>query len=58
MVDRVVACIIADYIETLSEMVNHNRVLEKLEEQGYTEVEVDRALRELGAIAGRDIGIL
>lgn len=50
------ACIVIDYLEALEERVNHNSIMEKLEEDGFTETEIDQALK--GTIAGRSCGIL
>lgn len=47
------------YIEMVEEARgNHNAVLAMMSERGYTEREIDSALKALGKIAGRDCGIL
>lgn len=52
------ACAIIDYIEALEERTNHNSIMEKLQNDGYTEKELDEACKALGKIAGRTFSIL
>ncbi len=49
---------VISYIEALEERVNHNTIMHDLMEKGYTEIEIDSALKALGKIAGRDCGIV
>lgn len=59
MLTREQAGHIVYYISAVEEARgNHNLVLEKMAEEGYTEKEIDDALKALGAIAGQDCGIL
>jgi hypothetical protein len=59
MLTRDEAAHVVYYISAVEECHgNHNRVLEKMTEDGYTEREIDAALKALGKIAGQDCGIL
>lgn len=50
---------IVTYIQAVEELKGHHpHVVEYLKECGYTEKEIDEALKALGRIAGRDCGIL
>lgn len=49
---------IVSYIQALEECSNHQRVMERLETDGYPAKDIDSALKVLGEIAGRDCGIL
>jgi hypothetical protein len=46
------------YIEALCERTNHQQVMQQLQDEGYSEKELDQACRALGSIAGRDFSIL
>ena len=48
---------IVSYINALEECSNHQRVMERLTNDGYTATEIDSSLKALGEIAGRDCGI-
>ena len=52
------ACAIIDYAEEMSQRTNHQAVMRALEEQGYTEEEIDKACKALGKIAGRTFRVL
>jgi hypothetical protein len=53
------AGLLIDYIEALAERTNHQSVMRHLDQEiGIKEVELDRACRTLGEIAGRDFSIL
>jgi hypothetical protein len=59
MLSREQAALVVYYINAVEECKgNHNLVLEKFEEDNYTEQEVHDALKALGVIAGQDCGIL
>ena len=49
---------VISYIDALSNNSNHRAVMSQLEREGYTEKEIDDALKALGSLAGRDCGIL
>jgi len=49
---------IVDYLETLDEYTRHQTIMTAMKSKGYTEDELDEALKALGKIAGRDCGIL
>jgi len=49
-------CII-DYIESMEEATRHERTMASMDQKGYKPEEVDRALKKLGNIAGRDCGL-
>lgn len=50
------ADIVVSYIEKLEERANHQAVVEAMAADGYREREVDKALKALGRVAGRDCG--
>jgi hypothetical protein len=59
MLTRDQASHIVYYINAVEECRgNHNGVLAKMMQDGYTEKEIDDALKALGKLAGQDCGIL
>lgn len=52
------ADIVITWINALEEQANTPSIVERLQREGFTEKEIDDALRALGALAGRDCGLL
>ena len=58
LLTREYADFVVSYISALENYSNHGFVMDQLEKDGYTEQEIDNALKALGVIAGRDCGLL
>jgi tetrahydromethanopterin S-methyltransferase subunit G len=50
--------LLIDVFDIVSEHANWNEVRRDLDERGFTEAEVDAALKRIGATVGRDFGLL
>jgi hypothetical protein len=46
------------YLEVMEGKTNHQANMREIKDDGWSEQELDAACRALGAIAGRDYGIL